>query len=240
VVRRDNGMIAVDHGSFDLHAGEIVGLCGVEGNGQTELLHALAGMRPVQSGQIVYTFGGKPTGDPDASALRRIGVAHIPEDRLRYAVVPAFSLTWNWLLRKLSRRHFVRWGLLRFRAVAKATADALKVSDVRSAGPWTRVSELSGGNQQKFVIARELDGDVSVILAGHPTRGLDIRTVVAIRNRLIAERAKGAAILLLSADLSEVWDIADRIMVMARGQLRGPAPTRETTLAEIGHWMTAP
>ena len=102
------------------------------------------------------------------------------------------------------------------------------------------MADLSGGNQQKFVIARELGDDVAVILAGHPTRGLDIRTVVAIRNRLVAERARGVAILLLSADLSEVWDIADRIMVMARGRLRGPVPVAETTLAEIGHWMTTP
>jgi simple sugar transport system ATP-binding protein len=102
------------------------------------------------------------------------------------------------------------------------------------------MSDLSGGNQQKFVIARELGDDVAVILAGHPTRGLDIRTVVTIRNRLVAERARGVAILLLSADLSEVWDLADRVMVMARGKLRGPVPVGETSLAEIGHWMTAP
>jgi len=102
------------------------------------------------------------------------------------------------------------------------------------------MADLSGGNQQKFVIARELGDGVSVILAGHPTRGLDIRTVATVRNRLIAERAKGAAILLLSADLAEVWDIADRVMVMTRGKLRGPVPVGDTNLAEIGHWMTTP
>jgi ABC-type uncharacterized transport system ATPase subunit len=240
VVHRDDGTVAVDHATFDLHAGEIVGLCGVEGNGQTELLHALAGMRPVRSGDVVYGLGGHPASAGDAAILRRIGVAHIPEDRLSHAVVPPFSLAMNWLLRRLGKRGFVTFGFLRHWAAIKATAEAISVNDVRASGPRARLSSLSGGNQQKFVIARELDGDVAVILAGHPTRGLDIRTVVAIRNRLVAERAKGTAILLLSADLSEAWDLADRIMVMARGKLRGPVPVAETSLAEIGHWMTAP
>jgi ABC-type uncharacterized transport system ATPase subunit len=240
VVHRDNGTVAVDHGSFDLHAGEIIGLCGVEGNGQTELMHAMAGMRPVHSGEIVYVLDKVLAAKRDPAALRRIGVAHIPEDRLHHAVVPAFSLTMNWLLRKLSKPGFVSFGFLRRQAAGRATAQAIEANDVRAAGPGARMADLSGGNQQKFVIGRELDDDVSVVLAGHPTRGLDIRTVATIRNRLVAERAKGVAILLLSADLSEIWDLADRVMVMARGKLRGPVPVGETSLAEIGHWMTTP
>ena len=240
VVHRDNGTIAVDRGSFDLHSGEIVGLCGVEGNGQTELLHALAGMRPTQSGEIVYALGNETQVKRDAATLRRAGVAHIPEDRLHHAVVPSFNLTMNWLLRKLSEPGLVSFGFLRRLTAAGATLDALRANDVRASGPRARMSDLSGGNQQKFVIARELGDDISVILAGHPTRGLDIRTVATIRNRLVAERARGVAILLLSADLSEVWDLADRVMVMARGKVRGPVAVGETSLAEIGHWMTAP
>ena len=238
VIHRDDGTVAVDRGSFDLHAGEIVGLCGVEGNGQTELMHALAGMRPLHSGEIVYALGTQPPAKCDAAALRRIGVAHIPEDRLHHAVIPSFSLTMNWLLRKLSEPGFVAFGFLRRLAATKATLEAIKANDVRTSGPRVRMSDLSGGNQQKFVIARELGDDVAVILAGHPTRGLDIRTVATIRNRLVAERAKGVAILLLSADLSEVWDLADRVMVMTHGKLRGPVPVSETNLVEIGHWMT--
>jgi simple sugar transport system ATP-binding protein len=240
VVHRDDGTVAVDRGSFDLHAGEIVGLCGVEGNGQTELMHALAGMRPIQSGEIVYALGREPGVKRDAAALCQVGIAHIPEDRLHHGVVPSFSLTMNWLLRKLSKPGLVSFGFLRRLAAAKATWDAIRANDVRAAGPRARMSDLSGGNQQKFVIARELSDDAAVILAGHPTRGLDIRTVATIRNRLVAERAKGVAILLLSADLSDVGDLADRVMVMARGKLRGPVPVGQTSLAEIGHWMTAP
>jgi general nucleoside transport system ATP-binding protein len=240
VVYRDDGTVAVDHGSFDLRAGEIVGLCGVEGNGQTELMQALAGMRAVQSGEIVLAAGKRPGAKLDAGGLRRNGIAHIPEDRLRHAVVPQFNLVANWLLRKLSESQFVSWGFLRPMAATAATSTAIKTNDIHATGPWARMSELSGGNQQKFVIARELSHDVRVILAGHPTRGLDLRTAVEIRNRLVAERARGVAILFLSADLSEVWDLADRIIVMARGRLRGPVPIGETSLAEIGRWMTAP
>jgi general nucleoside transport system ATP-binding protein len=240
VVHRDDGSVAVDRGSFDLRAGEIVGLCGVEGNGQTELMHALAGMQAIHAGEIVYALSKDAVSAKDTAALRRIGVAHIPEDRLQHAVVAGFSLRLNWLLRKLNERRFAFWGLLRHQAVTKATASAIEAGDIRAGGPRARMSTLSGGNQQKFVIARELSDDVGVILAGHPTRGLDIRTVAAIRNRLVAERAKGVAILLLSADLSEAWEIADRIMVMTRGRLHGPIPVSETSLAEIGHWMTTP
>ena len=240
VVRRDNDTVAVERGSFDLHAGEIVGLCGVEGNGQTELMQALAGMRPIHAGEIVYSVGKHRIAGQDAAALRRSGVAHIPEDRLAHAVVPAFSLTLNWLLRKASERRFAKFGFLRLRAARMATADAIAYNEVRAAGPKARMTDLSGGNQQKFVIAREFGDDVTVILAGHPTRGLDIRTVATIRNRLVAERARGVAILFLSADLSEIWDIADRVMVMTKGRLRGPVAVGETNLAEIGHWMTTP
>ena len=240
VVRRDNGTVAVDRGSFDLHAGEIIGLCGVEGNGQTELMHALAGMRAIEAGEIVYALGKQTAVKCDAASLRQAGVAHIPEDRLHHAVVPSFTLTMNWFLRKLSERGLVSFGFLQRLSAAKATHEAIAINDVRASGPRARMSDLSGGNQQKFVIGRELGEGVSVILAGHPTRGLDIRTVAVIRNRLVAERARGVAILLLSADLSEVWDLADRVMVMARGKLRGPVPVGETSLAEIGHWMTTP
>jgi general nucleoside transport system ATP-binding protein len=240
VVHRDDGTTAVDACNFELYAGEIVGLCGVEGNGQTELLQALAGMRSARSGEILYAIDKSPRRKRDAAILRRIGVAHIPENRLQHAVVPGFSLTSNWLLRTLTTPQFVRCGVLRRQAASKATSAAIKLNDVRATGPQARIAELSGGNQQKFVIARELGDQAAVILAGHPTRGLDIRTVAAIRNRLVAERARGAAVLLLSADLSEVWEIADRVMVMARGRLRGPVPVGDTTLAEVGHWMTTP
>ena len=135
VVHRDNGTVAVDHGSFDLHAGEIIGLCGVEGNGQTELMHAMAGMRPVHSGEIVYVLDKVLAAKRDAAALRRIGVAHIPEDRLHHAVVPAFSLTMNWLLRKLSKPDFVSFGFLRRLAAGRATAQAIEANDVRGRRP---------------------------------------------------------------------------------------------------------
>ena len=206
VVHRDNGTVAVDHGSFDLHAGEIVGLCGVEGNGQTELMHALAGMRPIQSGEIVYALGSGPPAKCDAAALRRVGVAHIPEDRLHHAVVSPFSLTLNWLLRTLSKPEFVALGFLRRLAAAKATLAAIRptMCGRRAAA---RMSDLSGGNQQKFVIARELSDDVAVILAGDPTRGLDI-TVMAIRHRLSRD-APEVSLFCFCPPIFRSWDLAD-------------------------------
>ena len=216
-VHRDNGTVAVDRGSFDLHAGEIIGLCGVEGNGQTELMHALAGMRAIQAGEIVYALGKQTAGQVRRRSFAAGRRGAYPRGPLHHAVIPSFTLTMNWLLRKLSERGLVAFGFLRRLAAAKATLEAISDNDVRTSGPRARMSDLSGGNQQKFVIARELGDGVAVILAGHPTRGLDIRTVATIRNRLVAERAKGVAILLLSADLSEVWDLADRVMVMTHG-----------------------
>ena len=147
----------------------------------------------------------------------------------------------NWLLRKLSKPDFVSFGFLRRLAAGRATAQAIAANDVRAAGPGARMADLSGGNQQKFVIGRELDDDVSVILAGHPTRGLDIRTVATIRNRLVAERAKGVAILLLVGRSvrglgSRRSSDGDGARQVARARCR----SGKRVLAEIGHWMTAP
>jgi general nucleoside transport system ATP-binding protein len=240
VIHRADGTVAIDRGSFDLHAGEIVALCGVEGNGQTELLQALAGMVPTKAGEVAYATSKRSVGADEAAGHYPLRVAHIPEDRLKHGVVGNFTLTENWLFRKLGKRRYASAGFLRRKHAFKAASEAIVANDVRASGPRARMSALSGGNQQKFVIARELEDDVAIILAGQPTRGLDLRTVAAIRNRLVAERARGAAILLVSADLSEVWDIADRVMVVSRGRLRGPVPVCETSLAEVGRWMTAP
>ena len=144
VIHRQNGTVAVDRVSFDLHAGEIIGLCGVEGNGQTELLQALAGMHPLRSGEVTYTLEQSIV-NADAATLGRSGVAHIPEDRLQYALISSFNLTRNWLLRKLGNQRFVTWGLLRLQAAAKATARAIEANDVRASGPRARAADLSGG-----------------------------------------------------------------------------------------------
>jgi ABC-type uncharacterized transport system ATPase subunit len=241
VVKRPNGTLAVDQASFDVHAGEILGVCGVEGNGQSELLQVLAGMSKPDAGSIQYNLKSRTLKSPcDAGRLRRFGVAHIAEDRLRYAVVPEFTLVRNWLLRRLQSRLYNRFGWLSYRRAIASTLDAIEHRDIRTLGVDARVDQLSGGNQQKFVLARELDEQPTVILAGHPTRGLDLRTIAAVRQQLFDARSRGAGILLVSADLDEVWALADRVMVIAGGRLRGPVEVKEVSIQVIGEWMTAP
>ena len=234
-VRRANGSMAVAEASFELHAGEVLGLCGVEGNGQSELIQVLAGMAAPSGGELRYAFGRGPF---DAAALRRLGVAHVPEDRLRHGVIGSMALAGNWLLGHLDDVRFNRKGLVRWRAVEAQVKNGVEAHDVRIPGPNARVAQLSGGNQQKLVLARELARKPSIILAAHPTRGLDVRTVAFVHRTLLEARDRGAAVLVLSADLSELWQIADRIMVMVEGRLRGPVPLSQTSEQEIGHWMT--
>lgn len=238
-IMRQNGTMAVDCLSFELRFGEILGLCGVDGNGQSELVQSLAGMIVPSAGTIVYNLkSGVLTGPINAGLLRHFGVAHIPEDRLYHAVVGGFPLSHNWLLRKLYDRAYNRRGWLNRRHAVAGAEEAIASHRVVAQGPGARLAALSGGNQQKFVLARELDQEPKIILAGHPTRGLDLRTIESVRQRLLDARARGAAILLLSADLDELWSIADRIMVLANGKKHGPVEVARTSLQEVGGWMT--
>jgi general nucleoside transport system ATP-binding protein len=222
-VRRTNGSVAVAGASFELRAGEILGLCGVEGNGQSELMQTLAGILAPTEGKVLY---------------RSKSIAHIPEDRLRYGLIASMTLAGNWLLGQLDDARFNRRGWLRWPQVCESVREALASHDVKVPGERARAEQLSGGNQQKLVLARELARNPSIILAAHPSRGLDVRTVVFVHRALLEARDRGAAVLLLSADLAELWAIADRIMVMVEGRLRGPVPVSQTSQQEIGHWMT--
>jgi len=208
---------AVDRVSFELHAGEIVALCGVEGNGQSELLLGLAGMLAPTSGTI------------ERRAKR---IAHVPEDRLRHAIVSGMTLPENWLLTHL-RSYWLPWP-----AIRESVAKAIGAYDVRAPSREARIEQLSGGNQQKFVLARELAREPELVIAGQPCRGLDVRSVAFVQRTLLEARERGAAVLVSSSDLADVWSIADRIMVMVEGRLRGPVPVSSTSEEEIGHWMT--
>jgi general nucleoside transport system ATP-binding protein len=237
-ISRPDHTLAVRNVSFDLHAKEIVGLCGVEGNGQTELVEALAGMLSAKKGEIVYRLETLKSRRPTTADLRRAGLAHIPEDRLRHGIVSSLPLVQNWLFRKLFDRTYARHGIIRWNDVSRVVAGVIRNVDIRGAKPATRIGTLSGGNQQKFVLAREIDAETSVILAAHPTRGLDMRAVANVRELLQTQRLRGAAILFQSSDLGELWENSDRIMVMAGGELRGPFSISEVNIAQIGDWMT--
>jgi simple sugar transport system ATP-binding protein len=238
VLQHPNGLPAVAGATFELRAGEITALCGVDGNGQSELVELIAGMRIPQSGKLVYHMAGSEYVGPLApAALRALGVAHVPEDRLRHGVISAFSLINNWLLTNLWSAMFAPGGWLRPEQAGVRCREAIRAYEIRARGPADPLRTLSGGNQQKFVLARELTNLPGLVLAAHATRGLDVRTIDFVLRELLRARDRGAAVLLLSADLDEVWHVADRVMVMNRGHLRGPVSLRETTRQEVGHWM---
>lgn len=235
---RTDGTCAAEHISFTLESGEVLALCGVDGNGQSELMMALAGVVPPTSGCIRYWFQNSDA-RLDAHDIRSQGVCHIPEDRLRDGVMDQASLVDNFLLTQLYNPLFNQYGVLNSKEIRSAVAQAIQEYEIRTASMDTPIAKLSGGNQQKLVLARELSRQPRVVLAAHPTRGLDVQTIAFVNNQLLASRARGAGVLLVCADLNEAWQMADRIMVMSAGQLYGPVPLSETSLQEIGQWMTA-
>jgi simple sugar transport system ATP-binding protein len=226
---------------FTLRAGEIVAIAGVSGNGQSELMEILSGMRLPTSGKL--EFLGKPlpfTGrtDPDGlpRTFRELGIAHVPEDRLRDGVVKAFSVMHNTILGyqdKLKNK----WGLLNFKAIAARCDALMKSFDVRPNNHELRIGLLSGGNQQKIVIAREVLAQPKLMLVGQPTRGVDIGTIESIHAQLLKLRDEGVAILLVSVELEEVRALADRILVMCGGRITGELKIEEFDTTRIGLLM---
>jgi general nucleoside transport system ATP-binding protein len=213
----DRGLEAVKGVSFDVHAGEIVGIAGVDGNGQTELIDALTGLRHVTSGRVLV--GGRDVTDESARDHLDEGLGHIPEDRHRRGLVLDFSLAENLALHDYRLAPNSRWGWLRpGRLIARARA-LLKEFDVRGGTPQTRASSLSGGNQQKVVVAREVARDPRVLVAAQPTRGLDVGAIEFVHRRLVEERDEGRAVLLISLEIDEVLSLADRILVIYEGEI---------------------
>jgi ABC-type uncharacterized transport system ATPase subunit len=215
----DRGLEAVKGVSFTVRAGEIVGLAGVDANGQTELIDALTGLRRAASGTV--TVGGKAFHHASARTMLDAGVGHIPEDRQRRGLVLEFTLAENLALHDYRRRPASRMGILSPRRLVNRARDLLVEFDVRGGGPETPASALSGGNQQKVVIARELSDDPRVLVAAQPTRGLDVGAIEFVHRRLVDERDRGRAILLVSFELEEILGLSDRILVMYGGRIVG-------------------
>ena len=233
VVVDDRGLPAVDGASFSVRGGEIVALAGVDGNGQSELIEAITGLRPVASGTIEVA-GRDVTGD-GAREMLDAGVGHIAEDRQRRGLVLDFTLAENLALRDY--RTEARFGLLSPKRFVARAKRLLQEYDVRGGTPETRARSLSGGNQQKVVIAREIDGDPQVLIAAQPTRGLDVGAIEFVHRRLVAERDAGRAVLLVSLELEEVLSLADRILVIFEGRIVDELPPTVTE-EEIGLRMT--
>jgi len=227
--------------SFELKAGEIVAIAGVSGNGQSELMEVLSGMRLPSSGHLQFQgkdlpFGKRKDADGLPATFRELGIAHVPEDRLRDGVIKNFSVMMNSFF---GHQNYIRkkLGLIDMKSVAQRCAEMLKQFDVRPADPNLRIALLSGGNQQKVVLAREIAANPTLILVGQPTRGVDIGTIESIRAQLLAMRDAGVAILLVSVELEEVRALADRILVMSSGCITGELKAEEFDATRIGLMM---
>ena len=218
-VRDDRGIEKVRGVSFEVRAGEVVGIAGVDGNGQSELIDALTGLQKIESGTV--TIGGRELTHASARAALDAGIGHIPEDRQRRGLVLEFSIAENIALHDYAKPPTARSGWLFPGRMVQRARTLIKEFDVRGGGPQTRAGGLSGGNQQKLVAAREIDRDPKVLIAAQPTRGLDVGAIEYLHRRLIAERDEGRAILLVSLELEEILSLSDRILVIFEGEIVG-------------------
>ena len=218
-VSDERGLPAVRGVGFEVRAGEIVGIAGVDGNGQTELVEALAGLRRPAEGSI--SIAGEDVTNAAPRSHFDAGLGHIPEDRLRRGLVLEFNLAENLALHDYRKPPNSRFGWLNPRRIIAWARGLLQEFDVRGGGPESRASALSGGNQQKVVVAREVERDPRVLIAAQPTRGLDVGAIEFVHRRLVQERDEGRAILLVSLELEEVLSLADRILVIYEGRIVG-------------------
>jgi ABC-type uncharacterized transport system ATPase subunit len=231
----DRGIEKVRGVSFQVHAGEIVGIAGIDGNGQTELIDAMSGLLKPQSGRIVVADEDVTTAT--ANEHFEAGLGHIPEDRQRRGLVLEFSIAENLALHDFRKRPDARFGwLFPSRLIARARK-LVKEFDVRGGGPQTPGGALSGGNQQKVVLAREIDRDPKVLIAAQPTRGLDVGAIEFVHRRLVLERDEGRGILLVSLELEEILSLSDRILVIYEGEIVGEYPPTVSE-EELGVAMT--
>jgi simple sugar transport system ATP-binding protein len=234
-VRDDRDLPAVRGMSFSLHSGEILGIAGVDGNGQRELAEAVSGQRPIERGQV-WVEQEETTRWSSHDYIRH-NVAVITDDRQTEGLVLEFDLARNAVLKYFDRHPFVHNKLLNFSAIDKFADKLIDTFNISTPGPHVAVSTLSGGNQQKLILARELSQAPPLIIANKPTRGLDIGAAAYVNQKLTDERTRGAAILLLSSDLDELLALSDRILVIFEGQTMGIIPIEEANLETIGLMM---
>ena len=234
-VNNDRGMQAVADITLKVHAGEILGIAGVDGNGQTEMAEAIMRLRKLQSGEIYIQ--GKLTNEYTTHSIIQLGVAFIPPDRKTMAMVGDFSVNENLLLKGWGQSPFVKWGLYDRNAISLHCNNMIKEYDIRTPDPKTKIKYLSGGNQQKVVLARELSREPRLLIALQPTRGLDISAIEFVYSKLIKERARGTAILLISTELEEILSLSDRIAVIYEGRIMGVMPGFNANVNEIGLMM---
>jgi general nucleoside transport system ATP-binding protein len=222
--------------TFEVRRGEILGLAGVDGNGQSELIEALAGLRPIEQGSI--TLNGKPISGLDPRRVAEAGVGHIPEDRHKRGLVLDFSMSENMVLKTYYQPAYSQGGFLNREAIDRQARRLIAEFDVRTPETHTPARALSGGNQQKAIIAREMDADPDLLIAAQPTRGLDVGAIEFIHKRLVEQRDKGKGVLLISLEIDEILGVSDRIAVISEGRIVGIVDPKNTTDRELGLMMS--
>ena len=227
---------AVKDVSFNVRRGEIVCIAGIDGNGQSEFVQGLTGLENITGGTI--TFCGKDITHASIRDRSKAGMSHIPEDRHKHGLVLDYSLEQNMVLQRYWAPEFQKHGFIKSKAVRDHAVRLIEQYDVRSGqGPVTITRSMSGGNQQKAIIAREIDKAPELLVAVQPTRGLDVGAIEYIHKQLVAQRDSGKAVLLVSLELDEVMDVSDRILVMYEGELVGQLDPKKVTVEELGLYM---
>ncbi len=228
--------LAVNNVSFSVRSGEIVCIAGIDGNGQSELVYGLTGLELVAAGKV--TLNGEDVTKSSIRFRNTHGISHIPEDRHKHGLVLDYTLEQNMVLQRYFEPEFQKHGFIKFNNVREYSDKLIEQYDVRSGqGSVTVVRSMSGGNQQKAVVAREMDREHSLLIAVQPTRGLDVGAIEYIHNQLVAKRDEGSAVLLVSFELDEVMNLADRILVMYEGEIVGQLDPKTTTVQELGLYM---
>ena len=234
-VSDDRKLESVKDLSLEVHAGEILGIAGVEGNGQRELVEAICSMRSRLSGEVIVKGQEIPNLNPRAAHLA--GVSHIPEDREKHGLVTSYSIADNLVLNRFDQAPFARGWIRNLEEVANNGESLVEKFDIRTPGAYLSAGSLSGGNKQKVVVARELSQQLDVVVAAQPTRGVDVGSIEFIHNQLIAARDAGAAVLLVSAELDEILSLADRIAVISNGKIVAIFNSKEADRNTIGRLM---
>ena len=235
VVNENRGIPAVKNLSLEVRAGEIVGIAGLDGNGQSELIQAITGLRKVKSGKI--SIKGEDVTHYSPRKITELSVGHVPEDRHRDGMILEMTVAENFALQTYYKEPISKSGILSYSKINEKARQLMEEFDVRGAGELIPGKSLSGGNQQKAVIAREIDRNPDLLIVSQPTRGLDVGAIEYIRKRLIAERDKGKAVLVVSFELDEILDVSDRIAVIHDGSIHGIVLPAETTKQELGKLM---
>jgi general nucleoside transport system ATP-binding protein len=235
-VKKGKDVIALKNMSLELKKGEILGIAGVDGNGQSEIVESITGLKQADSGSIL--FEGKDITKMPVRSRIASGIAHIPEDRHKHGLVLDYTIEENMVLELYHKEPYSKRGVLNFSSIKKHADSIIKSFDVRSGeGGKSIARSLSGGNQQKAVIGREIELDPTLLIAVQPTRGLDVGSIEYIHKRLVEQRDKGKAVLLVSLELDEVINVSDRIAVVNNGQLVGIVNAKETNENELGLMM---